>query len=354
MLSARQVAPCFAVIAAALLPGTVARAEEEESAVTARLEWERARHAENCIDGDSLEGAVNRRWGRQIFVDAPRADIVVHGRIGRGKRGGFAAVIELRRESGASLGTREIRTAAPDCSSLDDSVALAVGLMLDVSRRQLVEERAAAVPEARDGTVDEAAGRRDTTAAEEPTITVPKETLAPRASWRVSPWASVETSEGLLPSLGLAANVGLGLAPPRFFKIEASAQIWQHQEHLDAQGRGADWALWTAELDVCPLVHETTELGAQACVAQRFGEIRSTGHGFDQTETASEPLWTVGLRAAAAQALVGPLAIRVGAGAEVPILRYRFVYTDSGGGVRVVSRMTPVAGSVELGLALRW
>lgn len=74
-------------------------------------------------------------------MDAATADLVVAGKIGRSERDVWSASIEMRRADGASLGTRELATRSKSCSALDEPVALALGIMLDVSRKRIEEER---------------------------------------------------------------------------------------------------------------------------------------------------------------------------------------------------------------------
>jgi len=61
--------------------------------VSARLVWKRSPGAELCIDAAALEQAVNSRWHRQVFVDAPSADLVVDGNIERRGRKVWSASI---------------------------------------------------------------------------------------------------------------------------------------------------------------------------------------------------------------------------------------------------------------------
>jgi hypothetical protein len=308
--------------------------------VTVRLEWKQAAGASSCIDAEALSRAVTRRFQRQGFTDAPDADIVVKGTVKGERDRSWTAVIELERANGESLGTRTLTTTAPDCSALDDAVVLATGLMIDVSRRRVDDERT--------GTTTPPLGKPAAP------ITIPRDTAAPRAPWHVEPAFGIEAALGLIPAIGLAGRAGVAIEPPHSFRLELAADYWLPRDDRDNAGRGARWELFTAELGVCPFVYRQGGFSSNACAFQRFGEVRVAGFGFDQARSSFEPIWTAGARVGGAQTVLGPLAVRFGVGLEVPILRYRFVYSDEDAATRVLRRMSAIVGSAELGLSLRW
>ena len=318
---------------------------EGSGSVTARLEWRRTPGAETCLDGESLKQAVNHRWGRSVFVDTARADILLQGTVGRSGPNQWVASLELERADGASLGSRELVTAAPDCSSLDDSIALAVGLMLDVSRRRIVEERRLA---------DEPSKNPVTTVLDGPVITIPKETLAVREPLRVEPSLGLETDVGLLPGFGFGVRPGLAVVPPRFVRVEMAVALFLRDQERTAGGRGAQFSAWTAELAICPLSFRRGMVRADACLTERFGQIRGVGFGFAESETATEPVSAVGAREVATLRLTAPLALFLGLGIEAPFVRYRFVFGEADGAARTIYRMPPVMGAGTLGLSLDW
>jgi hypothetical protein len=318
---------------------------EEAGSVTARLDWRQLPGAETCLDGETLKRAVNARWGRSVFVEATNADISLSGTIGRSRPNQWTASLVLRRADGTSLGSRELITAAPDCSSLDDSVALAVGLMLDVSRRRIVEER---------HLVEAEAQKPHETVLDGPPISIPKETLPPREPFRVEPSIGGEAAVGFLPRWGLAARAGVGILPAHFVRVEVSAALWKHDEERTSGGRGAQFSAWTAELALCPLSWRYERTRVDACVTERFGQIKAIGFGFQESATATEPLFNVGARGTTTVELAPPLGVFLGVGLEAPLVRYRFVFGDPGGGERAIYRMAPAMGSLALGLSLEW
>jgi hypothetical protein len=310
--------------------------------VTAHLEWRREPGAESCIDSEGLIRAVNRRWQRNVFIDETNADILVGGAMTRTAQGSWIATIELRREDGTSIGSRELVTTAPECSSLDDSIALAMGLMLDVSSRQIVAERS--LPNGRTSEISDSVTG--------PSLAIPKETLAPRAPWKAEPSLGAEGIVGLMPEFTVAARVGVAVDAPRFFRVEVAGELWAPREDRNATGRGAHWSSWTAELAICPIEWREERLRIFGCVAQRFGQIRAAALGFTENTTATEALWTLGPRGVATFRIAPPLALGVGFGAEVPLVRYRFVYSDLSGEPRTVYKMAALSGSARVGLVV--
>jgi hypothetical protein len=264
----------------------------------------------------------------------------VKGAIGRGEGSTWSAVIELRRGSGQSLGTRTLATTAPDCSSLDDSLALATGLMVDVSQKKLADERAteSAAPAAVRATP----------------IVIPHDTPPARARVRVETALGAEALLGLFPGVVGAGWVGVALEPPRFFRVELDGELSLEDDERDASGRGGKFRLAAAVLDVCPITHRSVSFAVHGCVTQRFGAVTAHGVGFDDSMTATEPLWTIGARVIGTLSIAGPVAIRLGIGGDVPLVRYRFVYSDASGDTRTVRKMAAGAGSAELGLAVAW
>lgn len=332
----RAAGRAWAIIA---LSAMSARAQEPER-LTAHLEWTQSAGGSECISQTALERAVNERWGREVFVADGNADVLVVGQVGPDPQGpGWRAEIELRSKLGADLGSRELKTEARHCSALDDSVALAVGLMLDVSKQRLREQ-------------SEAETKTPAPAAPPPAppspapIELPRETLAPREPWGVDASVGGVAALGLLPGVGLGLQAGVTLTPPQFFVIELSAAVWREGEARRADG-GSMFDLWTTSLAVCPLKLHALDL--TVCGVQRFGLVTSTGFDFAQNQEQSDAIFDVGVRARAVLLRAGRFGLRVGFNAEVPVLGYHFVYVDALGRERTLYEMAPVVLLADLG-----
>lgn len=323
-----------------------ASADEVES-VNARLSWQRLPGAESCIDGASLEASINSRWRRQVFVENRAAALVVEGKVGRSAPDRWSASIEMRRADGASLGSRELVTRAPDCSALDDSVALALGIMLDMTKKRLVEERALRA----EAEAAETPGAGKAPVADGPAITIPPETAAPRAPWHVEPSFSAQVAVGVLPGFAFGGRAAVGVIPPNLFRFELAASLYLPHDAAQDQP-AARFSAWSAELSAFPFAVLADSLRFDVGGGLRFLALRAEGAGLDLNDVASETVVTLGPRAALAWRFAGHFEAIVGAGAEVALSRYRFVYRDSRGVPVAVHQTGLFFGEMHAGMAL--
>jgi hypothetical protein len=318
--------------------------------VSARLVWQRSPGAESCIDAAALEKAVNGRWQRQVFVDAPTADLIVDGKIARSGRNVWSASIEMRRADGQSLGTRELVTHSANCSALDEPVALALGIMLDVSRKRVEEERAANV----------AAAPQDSELVSGPSISIPEKSPAPAAPasellatrrWHVEPFAAVEGFAGILPGFGVGGRFGFSITPPERVRVELSASLYPAKD-ASSERPTARLAAWAADLAVYPFAFSRGALRADVGGGVRLVQVHADGLGLDQNGSADKAIIGLGLRLGLAFRVVGPLELVGGLGGDVSLSRYRFVYGTASGGTAAVYTTGPVSAEMFVGLGL--
>jgi hypothetical protein len=314
----------------------MARAEQTDW-TSATLELERAEGAEECIEAAALEQAVQSRLGRTVFVQRSQADVVVSGRLRRAA-GGWSAELVLHSQGGKPLGTRVLNTQAAHCSSLDDSLALALALMLDVPRDELgLRSSAAAEPQAPPTTP----------------VELPRDTPARREPWHGELSALGVAGLGVLPGLALGVRLSVGVEPPRFWPVELDGTWWPARDATDGDG-GVELALMAVGLFVCPLDLEAGSFGLSGCVGQQVGRLGASGYGFDQNRQRSTLAFAPALRTRASLRVAGPLRLRAGLGVELSVVRKRFVYERPDGTRSGLFRVAPAAGVAELGLGLRF
>ena len=351
-MKGRRCGLCAFLLLASVASG--ARAEDDAESVTARLEWRRAEAG--CIDTASLSAAVNDRWGRPVFVDAGTVDLVLIGDIGRSERG-FSATIELKREGGASLGSRRLETKAKDCRALDDSLALAVGLMLDVSRARVVEERREQRAAREAAEAAEAAAKpappppQPAPVFAGPPIAVPPP-AATRRPFTYDPWAGGELAFGLLSAVSFGARAGVSLAPPGFARIEVGGSWFLPVERSADDAHGVRLSALALDVGLCLDEWQTDAFRLHGCVMERFGSVHAQGFGLTEPATANELLFNAGIRQALLARFAGNWAFRLGATFEVPLVRYRFVFDDVDREPQVAYEMNQVSAALELGVAL--
>jgi hypothetical protein len=341
-----RLAPAAQIASVVLCIARVAHGEE----VSARLVWRRAPGAESCIDAASLENAVNTRWQRQVFVEAPTADLVVDGKIGPSGRNAWTASIEMRRADGQSLGTRELVTHSASCSALDEPIALALGIMLDVSRKRVEEERAASAASAPEAS-ELVSG---------PSISIPEKPPAPPAlgkeqlvgrRWHVEPFAAAEGFVGILPGFDLGGRFGFSITPPEGIRAELSASLYPAKDASSARPT-ARLDAWAAELAVYPFAFSRGVLRTDVGAGVRLVQVHADGLGLDQNGNADEVIIGLGLRAGLGLRVVGPLEIVAGLGGDVSLLRYRFVYLTAARGRAAVHETGPISAEMFVGLGL--
>jgi hypothetical protein len=318
----------------------LARAEEF---VTARLEWQRAEGAEQCIDRAGLERAVAQRLARDPFIETG-SDVVVRGKVlPLPDQSGWSAELELSTTSGGRIGTRTIRTEAAHCSALDESLPLVLALMLDVPEDEVRRAEQSQAP---------AAAAKPSPAPPPTTpIALPRTAHAPREPWRFRAAALASGALGLLPGAGLGVGLTLGVEPPTFWLTELDATFWLPRD-ADDNGEGARYRLLSFSLYLCPIAFESAPLRTDLCVGQRVGRLDADGFGFDRNRERARLIYDVGARARAWLTLAGPVGVLFGVGAEVPLARDRFFFTGADGREHELFRASPVIGTADLGVGV--
>ena len=104
---------------------------------SAWLEWNRSAEAAECLDGAALSATVEAGLNRTVFVPAERADLRIKVYLDRPEQDQWTAAIDLEDPNGKKLGHRELKTHAPQCSAIEESLALVVSLMVDVTRESV-------------------------------------------------------------------------------------------------------------------------------------------------------------------------------------------------------------------------
>ncbi|WP_437544190.1 hypothetical protein WME97_35135 [Sorangium sp. So ce367] len=340
-----------AALAASALVAAARPARASSGEQTASLSWVRLAGAEACVGARALAQAVEARLGRAALVSAARAELTVEGRIEPGGTGGWRAVIAVADAGGAVLGTREIATASPRCSAIDDELALAIALMIDPSAKLS--------PGAPPPLVAPAPPPAPSPAPSPPApqvivqrvlVPVPPPAPPPPAPWRVEVGAGPLFGLGLLPSPGIAAALRARLTPPRFWSFEVGGAIWLPNEATTgASSTRFSWG--EGFVSACP-VSLGGETRLSACAGVRLGALQVGGLGFG-VDRADERLTAGGaLDVRLTRQLAGPLTVGGGLGLIVPIVRDTFYYIDAQGRDREVFRMAPLAGVADVVLGI--
>ena len=323
----------------------VGSAQAESEWIKATLAVERGEDATACIDADGIRRAVETRLQRPVFVAGPDADVRVQAKLRRAPSG-WSAELLLQTPRGRELGTRKLSTEAPHCSSLDDSLALALALMLDVPREEVVAaDRPAPAAEPREPGPPQPPPSTP--------VQLPEDTPPRRQPWSFEGGVLAVLGVGVLPGAAPGARLAAAVEPPVFWLTEVEWTWWPPRDASDA-GAGADLRRQSFGLFVCPLALAPEPVRLHACVGQQVGWIRAEGYGFDENRDRERITYGVSFRARGSIQLVGPLTFRAGLELEVPWVRDRFVFTEGDGTQDRLYRLPPASLVGELGLGLRF
>jgi hypothetical protein len=336
----RTLAIRLALSSSALLGALSAHASQS---VRAELEVTHAPGTTGCASAELLARSVEARLMRRVFTrdGGAAADFLV--RVGF-SRGGteYRARIELYTRSGEFRGQRSLVARSRHCSSIDDSLALSIALLLDSVSAEPAPQAAARA------STGEPAPRRSTRP-----ITIPPTTLAPREPWRFAVASEARVSVGLLPGAALGVAAGVALEPPRTIGVVGEGEYWFSDEAAgERPASGARFQLMRAGLLVCAPAERGARLTARLCAGQSLGYLRSFGFGFDRNLRDERLTYGLSLRAEAHLRVAGPLGLRGVLGGEAPLVRDRF--GTRGAGARELFRPSPVVLASGVGVLLGW
>ena len=299
-------------------------------AAPARLGVERARGAEQCIDGPALEQRVAAISGRAWSSHADTTELVIAVRFERSVDGAFVARVSA---AGPKPGQRLLRDANPTCDALSEAVSVAILLLLDDAHTQASESP------------PKPTGLRVAPAAPAASNAGVPSPRADARSWQAR--ASLEAAGGY----GLAgAGVLLGIG-----RVGVRQRHWLFDlgvaESLPAEtsfGRGAVRAsLLFGSGRACYLLGQAFTVAP--CVQLGVGRLRGEGLGYGQAQSSSLPWTAAGLGLVSEAPLGTSLYAAFGASLWVPTRRQTFSVENAG----IAWESKPIAGLLSAGLGLR-
>jgi hypothetical protein len=293
--------------------------------VRAELEWHRGDGAESCIDGATLASRVEARLDRRVFVPTD-GDVRVMGRITAAHTGdGFFATLTLE-AGGHRIGTRELSSARAACAALEESLALMLALLVDVTRDEIQ-------------------------------LNLPDESASTEASthepWRGGARILASIGSGTLPDVAWVFHIQAWIAPPGPFSIEIGASHSLEATRSVMRALAIAAAVRRADLGLCLDARPYDWLAVGACARGEAGLLSAAGHGFDEEKSTEMPWFAVGVGGRARFFPVPMLEIYVGLDLLAPLIRDRFVAEFPDG---IVIAHTPdevaVRGMIGLGFSL--
>jgi hypothetical protein len=301
----------------------------------------RAPGTDACVEAPALARAVEQRLNHSVFVEATsRVDLKLELELEARSPRGFRSVIVLRDAQGGEIGRRELETSAPHCSSLDDSLALVVALLVDSPEAQ-----------ARVESQHQAASVSEPTAPPAPPapptkphpLMIPADTLAPREPYRVDVVAAFAGLVGELPGIAFGGTLVLAVRPPHFVELRLRPAFFPSSEaDGPAPGRGGRFSLIEMGLDVCPLETELSEVRLLGCVGQTLGRVKSSGYGFLRNASTGSLVYSLGVGASAVWKVAPPLVVVLGLSAAAPVERNAYISRAPDGTSSAVFRASPL------------
>lgn len=325
---------------------------------TSTLGWLRLGGAEGCVATQPLARAVEERLGRAVFVPPAVADVSVEGRIER-KGKGFSATILLRDAEGRALGTRTLERSEAACEALTESLVLIIAVMIDPDAA-LAPTPVATPPVATPAPV---VTPPPTVVYVEVPASVPPPTAPVKPSEpavRVEGGLGGRLAVGVVPGVGLGASASALLVPRGFLGLQVRAAFLFPQTHAAAPGRAgaesAEVSFAHASLGsaLCPLAHDIGRVFLTACAEGEVGLLLARPSGMPRAVNEARPTLAGGVSFGLSTRLVGPLVVRAGALALVPLLRDSFRILLPNGDNYEVFRQAPATFAVDLGLGLRF
>jgi hypothetical protein len=257
-----------------------------------------------------------------VFVSRERADLLVSVNLTRPDPRHWLAQIDLQDNDGKSLGHRELLSRGESCTSINESLALIVSLMVDVTRERLQQQP--------------------------PPIARAEAKSLWRSDLLLLGSASVGQPRGLLEGITLAGEFG----PRRNWLFAMRATAWAPKQTGDAAA-GAKFWVDTAEADLCGAAKSFSRLDHTFCLGPAFGILHTRAAGFDVNRAETSLVADLVARVSATWWGTPFFGVRIGLGAGVPLAQREYYATQSDGSkMRLISRAWLVP-SADLGIALR-
>lgn len=311
------------------------------------LAWSRAPGAGACISPEELVDRIRARAPAEALVtlERPGADFVVMGRIAP-EGAGFRTELELRDAHGQPLGERKLDTLASSCRTVDDSLVLALLLLVGTHVRALppAPEPPGAPPELVPPLRDQGLPRQRS---------APLELLpSPRPAWRFDVGAGAALAVGLTPKPTVGATVFGAITPPHVFPFVLRGTAYPFGvDALTVPGEGISIRGFEIGADACPLGLTRGRFEGLVCAGARASFLSAEPLG-PQSSSGALSFFALPLRMEVRSRLPNGLVPYVAVAGLFSPLSPAFVYRANGE-TRTSFAVPHVTVELELGLAWR-
>lgn len=229
--------------------------------------------------------------------------------------------LALEVSTASSRGERVLE--AVTCEELVESAAVVIAMSVAPAAERAREEEAAAAAAAPPSAPPPAASTSPERPSEAPAR------RAGEAPSRVLVRAELSGDAGLLPSAALGGGLAVGVVLGRDLSLEANADLFGSQDGtVGGSVAGATFGLITGGVRACYALTHGFEIAP--CVGVEVARIAASGFGAVKVTDADSVTWGPEALVAGRFPVAGPISVRFGLGAFVPISRQSFVINAAG------------------------
>jgi hypothetical protein len=314
------------------------------------------------MSAGELARTVEKRISNSAWAAASVADVQLEGYVER-RAGSYHAHVKLTSKSGAILGERDLENEDPTCGPLDQAVTLMLALVLDPSLLSRAERPADAPSPPLRATRPEAIAASPAPAQDPGASNAPLAVTAPAAPIGLLPMSpgspSAELALGFALGAGLLPGISAGIAMTEKLALDrtwlyVSGALWMPRDAA-AGTRGSNLSLATLDLGVCPVILSSSSSLLLGCAGMEGGIMVVRGFGFaDPRELRMRPVVMGSLSIEPSLRIAQRLWAGLRISGKVPIIRDQVVFVDAAGNQVELFRMSSVAGTVALSLAVRF
>jgi len=304
--------------------------------------------AEACMPAPALKRSVEKRLKRTVFVEPDRA--ALRFVVSFHKQGeDTEARIDVASIDGTPRGSRSLLT-SKHCSSLDDSLALSVALLVDQPPEpEETSPAASSSPSPSSPPPTQPAAAPSPPPRRTPTpITLPPDVEAPREPWHAAFGVTALAVWGAVPAVAPGVALYLRVLPRHFAPVILQGEWVAPQSASRDATSGARFRLLRAALALCPALVDGAERGFGVCIGQKLGWLDVAGYGFDHDGRERRLSYALNVGGEGRLRLIAPVSARAYLGAELPLVRDRFA--SGGNNPSQLFRPSPVALAGEIGL----
>ena len=291
----------------------------------------RAQPSDAVTAGDSLDvewatpnecpssGELRRRVAARLPVG-----LAVRAR-GRVEKRAARYRLSLEVSTASSRGERVLEAAT--CEELVESAAVVIAMSVAPAAERAREEEVAAAAAPATAAPPSAPAPAASPSPERPSEAPLRR--AERAPARVLVRAELSGDAGLLPSAALGGGLAVGVVLARALSLEANADLFGSQDStVGASAAGASFGLVTVGARACYALTHGLEIAP--CVGVEVARIAASGFGAAKVSDADSVTWGPEALVAGRFPVAGPISVRFGLGAFVPISRQSFVISAAG------------------------